>query len=338
MSATLAVARRSYSRLCCPSPFHPMQLRHILPPVLSARTYSSDVVVKRDYQKERFRIHTLHPSRLRSSDLIDVSLKTRMRVYGPGCEYPFTGLPYGHHFPQGTRGFLYYNSPKAGDPPAAGELRFRLISGNTPASFVQGSDLQFPNGLPWCIPLLAMIDKLENIREHRNYQSMRQLLLDDGLVTPALLETCAAMLDAYKYRSPSSRRIIHSFGQLFHISFDMVSFPFFALSMNQLRYAAYHGIYCEYDSRLTPYLGSALCCFERSNLPQHKGTRTAVIRIVKILSPVTCRYPNYNGPLTLPVEGELVQRNYHRTGLQPRSFNVDSIRYMGLRMLFRDES
>ena len=84
--------------------------------------------------------------------------------------------------------------------------------------------------------------------------------------------------------------------------------------------------------------GSALCCFERSNLPQDKGTPTAVIRIVKIISPVTCLYPNYNGPVTLPVEGELIQRNYKLRGLQPRSFNVDSKRYMELQVLFRDES
>jgi hypothetical protein len=63
-----------------------------------------------------------------------------------------------------------------------------------------------------------------------------------------------------------------------------------------------------------------------------------VIRIVKIISPVTCLYPNYNGPITLPVEGELVQRNYKRRGLQPLSFNVDSKKYTELQMLFRDES
>jgi hypothetical protein len=68
--------------------------------------------------------------------------------------------------------------------------------------------------------------------------------------------------------------------------------------------------------------GSALCCFEQSNLPQHKGTRTAVIRIVKIISPVTCRYPNYNGPAPLPVEGELLQSNF-RTRLRPYSLKVD---------------
>jgi hypothetical protein len=82
--------------------------------------------------------------------------------------------------------------------------------------------------------------------------------------------------------------------------------------------------------------GSALCCFERSDLPQHKGTRTAVIRIVKIISPVTYRDPNYNGPIPLPIEGELVQYYFRGRGPQPRSYNVDSKLYMGLQTLFRD--
>jgi hypothetical protein len=75
--------------------------------------------------------------------------------------------------------------------------------------------------------------------------------------------------------------------------------------------------------------GSALCCFERSSLPQHRGTRTAVIRIVKILSPPICVYPNYDGCVPLPVEGELVNYIYKRRGLQPKSFNVDSPQYTG---------
>jgi hypothetical protein len=84
--------------------------------------------------------------------------------------------------------------------------------------------------------------------------------------------------------------------------------------------------------------GSALCCFERSNLPQHKGTRTVVTRIVKIISPVTCWYPDYDGRVPLPVEGELVQRRSLQKGLQPVSFNVDHKWYTELQILFRDES
>jgi len=310
--------------------------RHVLPPVSLAGSYSSDVV---DHQSRPKNIQTLHPSRLRSFDLMDVSLKFNMRVYGPGCQYPFMGIYYGfHRFPEGTRGFLYYNSPKAGVPPAAGDLRFRLMPGNTPASFAEGSNLQLETGLPWSIPLLTMVERSGSVREGRHYQSIRQLLLDDGLVTPALLETCASMLNTNDRHPKRCSRIIHSFGQLFHIRFDATEFYFFTLSMNQLQHKIYRGFYQDGITRNIPYSGSALCCFERSNLPQHKGTRTAVIRIVKIISPVTCLRPGCKGLVPLPVEGELIRRKYKRRGIQPLSFNVDSLNYVGLQMLFRDES
>lgn len=85
-------------------------------------------------------------------------------------------------------------------------------------------------------------------------------------------------------------------------------------------------------------LGSALCCFERSTLPQHKDTRTAVVRIVKIISPPICVYPDGHDYVPLPVEGELVHCNHKRWGIQPKSFNVDHSTYTSLGTLFRDES
>jgi len=188
---------------------------------------------------------------------MDVSLKREMRVYGPGCQSPFKGTYHGfHHFPEGTRGFLYYNSPKAGVPPAAGELRFRLMPRNLPAvSFVQGSDLQVETDIPWHIPLLAMVERSECVREGRHYQSIRQLLLDDGFVTPALLKTYAAMLNTNIKHPQRGSRIIHSFGQLFHIKFDAVLFDFFILSINQLQYKTYRGLYYDRISPNTPYSG-----------------------------------------------------------------------------------
>ena len=45
--------------------------------------------------------------------------------------------------------------------------------------------------------------------------------------------------------------------------------------------------------------------YERSTLPKHKGTRTVVLRILKIITPVKCVTPNYDGRLAPPKEGEL---------------------------------
>jgi len=268
---------------------------------------------------------------------MDISLKSRIIAYALGCKSTFEGSYYRRQrFPEGTRGFLYYNEPKAGAPPAAGDLRFRVTPGNTPASFVQGSDLLRPTGLPWSTPLLAMVEKPESVHTNEQYQPILQLLLEDGFVTPTLLETCATMANSSRPQPVRGSRIIHSFGQLFHITFEASEFRFFALSMNQLQYKC-RRIYYK-NTKFLPYSGSALCCFERSNLPQHKGTRTVVIRIVKIISPVTCRYPDYDGRVPLPVEGRLLQHYLKRKGLQPFSFNVDLERHMELQMLFRDES
>jgi hypothetical protein len=54
-------------------------------------------------------------------------------------------------------------------------------------------------------------------------------------------------------------------------------------------------------------VGSALARFERSPLPRHNGTRTVVLRYLKIITPVECVIPRYNGHIVQPEEGE-----YHR--------------------------
>ena len=45
--------------------------------------------------------------------------------------------------------------------------------------------------------------------------------------------------------------------------------------------------------------------FERSILPEHKDTRTVVLRFLKITTPVKCVIPLYDGFIVPPEEGEL---------------------------------
>jgi hypothetical protein len=82
---------------------------------------------------------------------------------------------------------------------------------------------------------------------------IKQQLLNDGLVTPALLETCTAMLDANKFIPARYSRIIHSFGQLFHVNFDMTILPLFTVTMNQLHFLR---LYITYKK---PPYSSELC-------------------------------------------------------------------------------
>ena len=55
-------------------------------------------------------------------------------------------------------------------------------------------------------------------------------------------------------------------------------------------------------------VGSALARFERSTLPEHEGTRTVVLRILKIITSVKCTIPLYDGNIAQPKEGELHRR------------------------------
>ena len=56
------------------------------------------------------------------------------------------------------------------------------------------------------------------------------------------------------------------------------------------------------------FIGSALVWFERSTLPEHEGARTVVFRFLKIITPVKCVIPLYDGHISYPKEGELHRR------------------------------
>jgi hypothetical protein len=72
-------------------------------------------------------------------------------------------------------------------------------------------------------------------------------------------------------------------------------------------------------------------------LPEHRGTNTVVIRIVKIISPVQYKISNYDGSIPLPTEGALVMRKTS-AGLV-RTFSIDTaeVQYNALHGLFRNE-
>jgi hypothetical protein len=195
-------------------------------------------------------IQTLDPSRLRPSDFIDFSLRRpslNISNY-KSSQFTYSG---GSRFPDDTCGFLYYQSPNPGAPPAAGDLRFRLTPGNDPASFNQGSDLQLPNGLPWGASLLT-------IAHWQCYQPTRQLLIDDGLVTPALLETCTILVNNLGICPVTDSHIIHSFGQLFHVDFFATYFTFHTLSTTELGHRHYRSFFAEAKTNrkaIAPYQG-----------------------------------------------------------------------------------
>ena len=66
--------------------------------------------------------------------------------------------------------------------------------------------------------------------------------------------------------------------------------------------------------------------FERSTLPDHYGARNAVLRFLKLITPVKCAIPHYDGHICCPKEGELYQRTGGKAGQKVWSVNIDEAR------------
>ena len=86
------------------------------------------------------------------------------------------------------------------------------------------------------------------------------------------------------------------------------------------------------------FIGTALARFERSTSLVHNGTRTVVLRFLKIITPVKCVIPLYDNHICFPKEGELHQRGGMAHKLyKPWSVNIDereSVMLRGLRLLW----
>ena len=176
---------------------------------------------------------------------MDVSLKNHMTAYHP-CVLPaFKGRYYGDQcFPEGTRGFLVLRRAKSW---CSARCRRTSLPGDSRKHACIFCSGPRSSGLPWCISLMAIVEN-SNVRKGRHYEAIRRLLLDDGFVTPALLEKCAAMRNCR--RLPMCRsRIIHSFGQLFYIKFNAFTFDFYTLSMDRLQHHNYRAHY--YNNRFS---------------------------------------------------------------------------------------
>ena len=75
--------------------------------------------------------------------------------------------------------------------------------------------------------------------------------------------------------------------------------------------------------------------FERSTLPEHEGTRTVVLRFLKIITSVKCVIPHYDGYIVPPKEGEFHRRFYRGLSSGVWSANIDkSVRFRGLQLLW----
>ncbi|KAJ7235096.1 hypothetical protein B0H12DRAFT_1076182 [Mycena haematopus] len=258
-----------------------------------------------DEPQHKRRLSTLNPLHLTTADYTILSRQPHPCVaFTPGnVAFPirfFKKDAEYQPFPPYTRGFFYYYVPRD-LPPMAGGLRFRITPRGHPASFQDGEDL-LHDGLPWQI-------SLPNIATAVGRKIvLRQQLLNEGLVTQAVLDKCRTMMPTRKRLDP--KVTLYRLEQPFLVGFDHVLYAW-AIGETEIKPIL---LYMLTDHRkhwqrgMRPYTGSALAQFELSTLPEHAGSDTVVMRIVKMLTPPTCVVPGYDNYIPAPVEGELLRR------------------------------
>jgi hypothetical protein len=97
---------------------------------------------------------------------------------------------------------------------------------------------------------------------------------------------------------------------------------------------AHTQITISYNDYSHEFVGRALARFERSTLPDHKGTRTVVLRFLKIITTVKCVVPLYDEHVCYPMEGELYQRTrIGKINCRVWSVNIDISKNHSLRTI-----
>ncbi|KAJ7494245.1 hypothetical protein B0H11DRAFT_1714649 [Mycena galericulata] len=268
-------------------------------------------------------LSTLDPTRLKTSDHVDISSRSQSqvlivskdRVEAPVWFRYYKRKGVETRCPPRTTGFFYFHRP-TDLPPTAAAIRFRIASVN-PDHFSRGRDLLRPDGAPWEVPLPTLA---------RSRPAVQDLLLRDGLVTHSELQHCAALFP--RGRALLAQRLLHRFHQPFPVGF--ASAHYLQIVCGGQKYCSDVRVFHEHrkgsPAAVYPYSGIALVRFELSKLPEHRGERVAVLRVIKMIKPPELRIAGYDGYLPAPVEGELVQRPAHasRVGTQPWSRKLDS--------------
>ncbi|KAJ6555675.1 hypothetical protein DFH09DRAFT_1165096 [Mycena vulgaris] len=244
-------------------------------------------------------VSTFNPSLIKSTDFVDVSqvktfgvtLPAARSPPGQGLSYAFRGSSMRASFPAHARGFLYYY-PGSREVPLEGGLRFRVSSDNAPYSF-GSQDLLAPSGFPWQVAL-------PKIACYAGYSWIATQLLHENLVAQDQLTLCQAL---FTDRLPTPEHLLFGLQSVFLVNFSSL------LSMtvvgNSKHIVNLHELFKDSVHNCFPWSGTAVGRFEPSTLPEYAGRRVLHLRIVKIIQPVACNVPGYNGRVGRPEEGQL---------------------------------
>ena len=217
-------------------------------------------------------------------------------------------------------------------PRIAGELRLRVTSSNDTASFESGSDLLRPDGQIWFRPLTYLSTSLPSL-----YNKLRedQLVPDDLDRVLTTLPSRSRTVKSWNFRRS---HFLYTLNDTFIVDFSRRLYDFTVITEQGIQKLLFNDIF--YDARVSivkrPYtgaytshhllklliniyidyshefLGKALARFERSTLSDHKGTRNVVLRFLKIITPVKCVIPQYDGLISVPKEGEIYRKRKAR--------------------------
>ncbi|TFK46228.1 hypothetical protein OE88DRAFT_1707836 [Heliocybe sulcata] len=262
-------------------------------------------------------LRTLNQARPNVEDFADLtgrvsrSVRFALAPEEPGLEMPyFKSGGRTIQFPPESQGFFYWHlDPDA--PPVSGQLRFRTTRSSDPARFPTGRDLQLPDGRTWNIPLFR-------IARGSKYSGLRAHLLSEKLVTADVLHTALKISSRRGERiehPATSSLLIWKFGQRFLVDLPSTQVTLWIIGSSagerlvlpslssvcvresresESTWICYvlgepSGLHISPHSAKNDFAGGAdyipfkvraLVQFERSTLPEHKGTRTVVLRIV----------------------------------------------------------
>ncbi|KZT08316.1 uncharacterized protein LAESUDRAFT_811416 [Laetiporus sulphureus 93-53] len=305
-------------------------------------------------------IHSLDRNRLDRNDLLHltgattrihdraslVAFKTRLgkRVWRPATEKRLVEIEHSNSpthvtvrytadpdtvgqnlsFPNHCHGFLYFWCPPH-LPPLRHEVRFRRIPSPEVRAFDYGSDLRFPNGMEWRIPLLKIV-------QDKPYMMLQHMLRRDNLISDTLLKKIAGM--KYGNGTRMNLQVIHTTKESFFVDFESPYNPIYVDDGDVILPCRIHSALrdnrLEYRD-LATYSGSAVLKFERSF---YKGNRGLLMRVVKVVVPFECAIPNYDRYYEKPERGKLLMRAGRPIMLHVNE-NVRELHAMAYSLLFK---
>ncbi|KAJ7359911.1 hypothetical protein DFH08DRAFT_686614, partial [Mycena albidolilacea] len=191
----------------------------------------------------------------------------------------------------------YYRDLKAA--PLEGGVRFCVTANNAPSSFHHGHDLPLPSGYPWQIIL-------PQIAGRSGYSRFRDQLLEENIVTAEHLAQCHAI---FGDRHLKPQRTIFRLTQEFPVNFSsFISLTVVGETLHSLRIIGMFRAFKDMKPYM-PWTGSGLARFEPSTRPEHAGRRVVLLRIAKIVTPVSSTVEQHDGRVIKPEEGYLLTQS-----------------------------